>query len=281
MSAGRSGHGPVDWSQVDLRAGCRIGVLGYGAIGSRVAAEINDGRVPGAELAAVIRRRASEPTPAPVLSLSHALERCDVIVECAGQEALATHGQQILHSGADLLITSIGALADPLLDQRLRESGPGRLFLTSGAVGGLDLLAAGAKMGGFHRIEVTTRKLPGSLVQDWMRQPETERLTAAREPVEVFQGPSRQAARLFPKSLNVVAAVALAVEDWDVVNVRLVADPAAALTEHHIEAHGPAGRYSFTIQNHPDPANPRTSAVVPWAVLRSLETMIGLQGGLI
>jgi aspartate dehydrogenase len=80
-------------------------------------------------------------------------------------------------------------------------------------------------------------------------------------------------ARLFPRSTNVAAAVALAVGAWDVVEAVLLADPAATLTRHEIAATGPAGEYRFEIRNRPSPRTPTTSEIVPYAVLRTLREL--------
>lgn len=263
------------------RAQWRIGVLGHGAIGSLVAAEIAARHIPGATLAGIIVRTPRRDAPAQQLSLDEALAECDLIVECAGQEALRDHGERILRAGVDLLMTSIGALADEHIEQTLRAAGPGRLFYTAGAIGGLDLLASGARMGSYRSVNVLTRKLPHTLIQPWMDPERVRHLEQAAEASEVFSGPAREAAKLFPKSLNVAAAVALAIQDWSAVTVTLIADPSAQLTEHRISARGISGEYSFTIKNAPAEQNPRTSAVVPYAVLRSLNSIISRSGGLI
>ncbi|TLK54015.1 aspartate dehydrogenase domain-containing protein [Glutamicibacter sp. V16R2B1] len=257
----------------------RIGVVGHGAIGSTVAAELAAGRVEGAVLAGVVGRGTPHTASIRLLSLDEALTECNVLVECAGQPVVAEHAEAVLDSGVDLLVTSIGALADEELASRLQQAGPGRLFLTSGAIGGLDLLSAAARMGKFERIMITTRKKPATLVQAWMTEEQQRELAGTQVAVDVFCGLAREAAGLFPRSLNVVAAVALAVGAWDAVTVRLVADPHAHLTRHHIEASGPGGDYEFSINNRPDPRNPRTSGVVPWAVLRSLESILAVRGG--
>lgn len=258
----------------------RIGVLGHGAIGSLVAAQIASGHVAGGVLEGVILRHWQD-LPYEQFCLDEALDRCDVIVECAGQPAVREHAVKILEAGIDLLVISMGVLADQKFAERLAHAGPGRLFFSSGAVGGLDLLASGARMGEFSEVRITTRKLPATLVQPWMSQAQRSELESAAAPVEVFSGPARQAAQNFPKSLNVAAAVALAVGNWEVVSVRLLADPAATLTEHTIEARGASGDYGFSIKNQPSAQNPRTSGVVPWAVLRSLENALGARGGLL
>jgi aspartate dehydrogenase len=259
----------------------RIGIIGHGAIGARVAADIAAGKVKGATLEAIINRTAIQNAPAAQVEIAEALERCDLLVECAGQEALIEHGEAVLSAGVDLLAASLGALADPHLSQRLLSAGPGRLFLTSGSIGGLDLLASGARATGYDAVRITTTKLPGSLIQPWMDEVEADRIRKTAGPIEIFAGSAARATQLFPKSLNVAAAVALAVDDWDSVAVSVRADPAAELTTHLIEASGNSGNYRFEIRNKVSPQNPRTSGVVPFAVLRSLELIVGARGGMI
>lgn len=249
----------------------RVGVLGHGAIGSVVAAQLAAGSVEGARLEGVILRRPNPELEHEQLGIQQALERCDLVVECACQQAVREHAVRVLEAGVDLLASSMGALADPVFAASVQAAGPGRLISTAGAIGGLDLLGAAARMGGIERVLVTTRKLPATLVQPWMDEQQRSELEQASGPVEVFRGPAALAARHFQKSLNVAAAVALALGDWDAVQVRLLADPAAELTEHLIAAHGPAGEYSFSVKNYPSPRNPRTSGIVPWALLHSIQ----------
>ncbi|MBT2597949.1 aspartate dehydrogenase domain-containing protein [Arthrobacter sp. ISL-72] len=260
---------------------CRVGVIGYGAIGVPVVAGITAGRVAGAVLEGIISRSPLSNVPVKQLDLAEALECCDLLVECAGQEALVEHAEDVLRAGVDLLVTSIGALADREFSRQLHAAVPGRLFLTSGAVGGLDLLSSGARAEGYDKVTITTTKLPGSLVQPWMKEALVEEIRNARGPLDVYEGSAAEAALLFPKSLNAGAAVAIAVNNWDAVTVRVRADPAAELTSHVIEASGNIGEYRFEIRNKPSEDNPRTSGVVPFAVLRSLESIIGGRGGLI
>ena len=73
-------------------------------------------------------------------------ETPDLVLECASQQAVAQYGEAILARGWHLAVISTGALADSALEQRLYQAG-GRLTLLSGAVAGIDGLAA-AKEGG-------------------------------------------------------------------------------------------------------------------------------------
>ncbi|TYB49872.1 DUF108 domain-containing protein [Actinomadura chibensis] len=258
-----------------------MAVIGAGAIGSAVLAALREGRLPGVEPVAVVDGRPVPGAGVPQVDLATALDRADAVVECAGQAVVARSAAAILDHGVDLLVTSIGALCDPAVADAVAAAGPGRLLLTSGAAGGLDILSAAAAQAPLTRVAVTTTKLPATLVQPWMDESAAARLRGADRPVEVFTGGAREAARLFPRSLNLAATVGWAVGDLDLVEVRLTADPAAALTRHLIEAEGPGGVYRFEIRNRPSAENPRTSGVVPHAVLRSLAALVGRPTGVI
>jgi aspartate dehydrogenase len=253
----------------------KVGVIGAGAIGSAVIEVLARGGVEGAELACVVDQHPVPGLAVPQVTVREAIRACDVIVECAGQVVVSQYAVKVLEAGVDLLVTSVGALTDEELLRTVLDTGPGRLLLTSGAVGGVDLLASAAAEAPLDRVGVLTRKLPSSLLQPWMDEATQDRIRTTSQPLEIFRGPAREAARFFPRSLNVAATVAFAVGDVDLVDVTLVADPSAELTTHVIEAEGPTGHYRFEIANRPSPANPRTSGVVPHAVLRSLSVLVG------
>ncbi|WP_392757720.1 aspartate dehydrogenase domain-containing protein [Streptomyces sp. LN590] len=261
-----------------MRPARRIGLVGWGAIGRVVGTALVEGHIPGAELTCIVDNRPLVDAPAPQLSFEDALTVCDLIVEAAGQGVVREWAERVLDSGADLLIASTGALVDPELVDRLRAAGPGRVYFTGGAVGGLDLLQAVTGLGALTSVRLTTTKLPATLHQPWMDTELTERLRTTTEPVEVMRGTARDVPVKFPKSTNVAASVALATGDPDLVEVVVVADPAATLTRHVIEADGPHGTYRFEVAHRPDATNPATSQVVPHAVLRSLAAVVGRAG---
>jgi aspartate dehydrogenase len=253
----------------------KVGVIGVGAIGRSVIEVLARGGVAGAELACVVNLHPVPGLTVPQVSIGEAIRTCDVIVECADQVVVSQYAVKILQDGVDLLVSSVGAFADEDLLTKVLAAGPGRLLFTSGAVGGVDLLANAAAEAPLERVKITSHKLPSSLLQPWMDNAAQEAISSTIEPLEIFHGSAREAARFFPRSLNVAATVAFAVGDFDLVEVSLVADPAAELTTHVIEAEGPTGSYRFEIANRPSPYNPRTSGVVPHAVLRSLSVLVG------
>lgn len=278
----------------------QVSLLGWGSIGRTVGRALAAGEVPGAELHTVAELRAStgpgEPgagasgadggvaldCPAPLVSGDRLADGADVVVEAAGQEALAAHGEAYLRAGCRLLVVSVGALVDRDLFDRLQAAGGDRLYLTTGAIGGLDLLRAAGRAGPIDELTLTTTKQPSSLVQDWMEVDLVDRLRAptvgSAEPITVFDGPAAEAVKRFPQSVNVAATLALTAGSWDLVRVRVVADPAIERNRHEIALTGAAGRYHFSIENHPSPDNPKTSGIVPHAVLAGLSALAGGDG---
>lgn len=250
-----------------------VAVVGCGAIGAPVARALLSGAVPGARLIGVINPNGSDHLPQ--LTLSAAAGSADLVVEAAGQQVLADIAPVVLAGSARLLIVSVGALRADAVLSPLAAAGPGRVYLTTGAVGGLDMLRSAARMGPLEKVQIVTTKLPSSLVRPWMSADEASALRSVTGAAEVRRGPAREIVGLFPASTNVAASVALAAGTWAPVEAVVIADPAATLTSHVITASGAAGEYRFEIRNKPSAANPKTSGVVPYAVLSAIADIAG------
>lgn len=254
-----------------------VALIGSGAIGSRIVELLDAGTVPGARLAGVVPHGKAGAG----FSFDDALEVADVVVECAGVAAVAEFGPRTVAAGTDLLVTSIGALCDQSLRTKLLDDGPGRTFLTTGALGGLDAITAASAGGTIHRITLESRKLPAALVQPWMDGETKERLLAATRPVELLRGGPADLIKAFPKSTNVVSALALAAGNWDVVEAVLIADPGAGQTSHHVVAETSLGTFDLCVTNEASPGNPASSALVPHAVVRGLKSLANASGSFI
>jgi aspartate dehydrogenase len=256
----------------------QVGVLGYGAIGSVVAGELAAGRIPGAALAGVgLRpyRVGDNLAIGPAIGIDELIEVSNIVVEAAGQAALGAHGADVLRAGRDLVAVSTGALADRAVFESIVEAGPGRLYLCTGAVGGIDMIRAVRELGPINEARITTTKKPAGLVQERMTEAEVTELLSATERTVLFDGRIEELVALFPSSTNVAATTALALGSWDVLRGTVVADPTATLTSHVIEVDAVAGRYHFEMVNEPSVDHPRSSAVVPWAVVRTLRDLCG------
>ena len=265
---------------MDHRAKRRLALVGCGAIGSAVVQLLRDDSdlrltqvvVPAAHAEsakALCARLAPAAQVRPALDL-HGSDRPDLLVECAGHSAVTEHVIPALHAGIPVVLVSIGALHEPDALQRLEAAalrGGTQLTLVSGAIGAIDALAA-ARIGGLERVSYTGRKAPLS----WRDTPAeaAHDLAGLREATIIFEGTARDAARLYPKNANVAATVSLAGIGFDRTRVTLIADPAASRNVHRLVAEGSFGRLDLTIENEPLPANPKTSALTVYSVMRAI-----------
>lgn len=247
----------------------RVGLIGLGAIG-RAVVRITRERFPTEiDIVGALVRDPARPRPAGptvVGDLAALLElRPEVVVEVAGHEALRAHGPVVLRTGFDLIAVSVGALADPAVEEQLRaaaRAGGARLRIASGAIGALDAIAAAA-IGGLERVTHTTRKPARALLA-------LDEAVALKAEREVFRGPAREGVRLFPESVNVAAAVSLAGLGLDRTELRVIADPTIERNRHEVVAEGAFGTLRFEIANVPSDDNPRTGRIVAMSVVHEL-----------
>lgn len=194
----------------------------------------------------------------------------DLLVECAGHKAIEEHVLPALERGIACLIVSVGALSEPGLVERLEAAaarGNTRIELLPGAIGGIDALSA-AKVGGLDAVNYTGRKP----AQAWKDTPAEQvcTLDTLSEATVIFDGSAREAARLYPKNANVAATLSLAGLGLDRTRVTLIADPHSEENVHQVEARGAFGRFEMSLRGKPLAANPKTSALTVYSVVRAL-----------
>lgn len=193
-----------------------------------------------------------------------------VAAECASHSAVAAYGPELLRKGIDLIVASIGALADDALRQFLEEAGEqggAQLILPAGAVPGVDALNA-ALVGGLDRVSYISRKPPSA----WKGTPAEKvvKLDDLREPAVHYRGSARAAARDYPKNANVAATVALAGLGFDRTEVEMIADPGVSENIHEIVAAGAFGDMHLAIKGRPLASNPKTSSMAAYSVIRAI-----------
>jgi len=224
-------------------------------------------RAVNAQVRAVLAQHAPQ---AQAVTALDARQRPDVLVECAGHSAIAQHVLPALERGIPCIVASVGALGSPGMAQRVQtaaQAGGTQVHVVSGAIGGMDALAA-AREGGLDAVAYIGRKPPLA----WRGTPAEQccDLAAVDSAVCIFSGSAREAAQRYPKNANVAATLSLAGLGLDRTTVRLYADPAVHENVHQVVASGAFGRLELTLRGKPLAANPKTSALTVYSLVRAV-----------
>ncbi|HKV43955.1 MAG TPA: aspartate dehydrogenase [bacterium] len=263
-------------------SGATLGLIGAGAIGGLVLQALEQHRLPYRRVVLLARSRRPD--------LEESLARAggtvvydadgllaaqpEVVVEAAGHAAARAYALRIVEGGCDLILMSIGALAEdafrvPLEDAARRRGAA--VWLPSGGIGGLDALAAARALDDLEHVTHRTTKRPEGL----NTAPYVVERGLLREPLEapliVYRGPAREAVRHFPQNVNIAAAVSLAGIGFDRTQVEIVADPAIPRSLHEIRANGRFGTFVLRFENAMDPTNPRTSRLAGLSAVAALQ----------
>lgn len=255
-----------------------IAIAGFGAIGQAVAKGIGQG-IGGMRLAAVSvrdpaasRRQLDDLEPPPQLvPLQHIGEYADIVIECAGAEVLRQIASPVLRAGKQLVVLSTGALLTSPELLALAQEYRSQIHIPSGAIGGLDAVAAMAE-GEIRSARLVTRKPPAALHgASWLAgrgiDPEL-----VQQPMLVFSGSADEAVRYFPANLNIAAALSLAGIGPQRTMVELWLDPTISSNCHSIEVDADSGTMRFSIEATPS-VNPGTSRLAAQSVLSLLRRM--------
>jgi aspartate dehydrogenase len=176
-----------------------------------------------------------------------------VIVEAASQQAARDYAKMILDANIQLVIMSTGALLDLNIDLR-------RINMPSGAIGGLDALA-GAALAGTNEVTLTTRKNPRAFELN------------NKEAKTMYEGYAENAAKLFPREMNVAATLALTVKPAKV-RVQVISDPEVSRNTHEIRVKWKYGEMFMRFANDPHPDNPHTSALAAWSAIKLIRGLL-------
>ncbi len=240
-----------------------VGLIGCGAIGTVLAEAIERKQIKCDELIVfdVDVARAEQLKKAlkfPVtitMSFDELLKRKPtVIVEAASQQAAREYVPKVVAAKIELIVMSTGALLDLPVDLS-------KVHVPSGAIGGLDAIASAAQAG-IEQVTLTSRKNPRAFSK-----------TNTQEEI-VYEGVAEEAAKKFPREMNVAATLALTVKPAKV-QVKVISDPAVTRNTHEIQLKWRFGDMFLSFSNEPHPENPHTSALAAWSAIKLLGTILG------
>jgi aspartate dehydrogenase len=185
----------------------------------------------------------------------------DLVVEAASVNAVRTYAADVLSHDKDLVIMSVGALADPAFCDTLRalaKKNGRKIYIPSGAIFGLDNLKIG-RISPITKLLLRTIKSPASLGIE------------AKERRLIFAGKANECIKAFPKNVNVSVAMSLAAgRDTD---VELWVDPAVDRNVHELIIAGDFGETCIRVTNVPSPDNPATSYLAALSILSLLSNL--------
>jgi aspartate dehydrogenase len=253
----------------------RVAIAGLGAIGRKTAEALDRG-IDGLVLAAVSARNPEKhadwlgtlkrrPAVLPIGELSGA---ADMVIECAPAGLVRPIVEPFVKTGKTAIVLSAGALLENEDLIALARQNGGQIVVPTGALIGLDAVTAAA-VGEIHSVRMVTRKpvrgLAGApyLVQHGI---EIENIT---QPLKIFDGTAREAAKGFPANLNVAVALSLAGIGPDRTRLEIWADPALRRNVHRVEVESDSARFSMSIENIPS-ENPRTGRITALSVMALL-----------
>jgi len=264
----------------------RVSLIGCGAIGSELAVAIDSGKVGSATLVALfdtiedaaqkLRLRLRNDNVAifsnfSELSSSSEFKVSDIVIEAASQAAAKNFSKRIVEYKKDLLLMSVGALADELFLSQLLSvvsQNGNHIYIPSGAIAGIDAIKSVKGM--LDSVTLTTTKNPKALAGAPFFNSDPTRLNSMKKKTLIYQGTAADALNKFPANINVAAVLSLAGIGIQETNVKIVADPHITVNQHQIEAAGTFGEMAITVRSIPTPNNPKTSLL---AVLSAIECL--------
>lgn len=260
----------------------RVAVAGFGAIGKALAKRLTDG-VPGFELAVIgardVAKTAGEAKAllgrrVPVVaSTSIAGHDATILLEAVPSASFRAVVEPALLAGMSVITVSGAALLDNMDLGDVAAHGGGRLVLATGAIAGLDALKAMA-LGRIDSVRMITRKPPRSLATAKLVVEQRIDVLNIKEPLRLFEGSAREAARQFPANINVAAAVALAGIGPERTRCEIWADPGVDRNTHEVKVESEVARLELKIANVPSPANPGTGRITAPSMLAAMIDLV-------
>jgi aspartate dehydrogenase len=253
----------------------RVAVVGLGPIGRKVVEALDKG-IDGLVLAAVSVQEPAKhqdflaglSKPPAILPIDGLADIADLVIECAPARLVRSIVAPFVSRGKTAVVLSAGALLENEDLIALARQNRGQIVVPTGALIGLDAMTAAAE-GNIVSVRMVTRKpVKGLVGAPYLvaNNIDIERIT---EPLRVFEGTAREAAKGFPANLNVAVALSLAGLGPDRTRLEIWADPTLTRNVHRMEVDSDSARFSMSIENIPS-ENPKTGRITALSVIAYL-----------
>lgn len=242
----------------------KIGFLGCGKIGKALMRHMES--LPEAEVSFIQDPFYKGEAPCPVVAEADEalLRETDLVIECATADALSANLETIL-SHCDLFMFSVTAFSRQEFCDRamaLCERCGRHIYLPHGAILALDGIYDARSL--LTEVSIETTKNPASLGRkDLVR-------------TVLYEGPTRAACGLYPRNVNVHAAVALAGLGFEKTVSKIVSDPSVSTNAHIIRVKGQGISFEIRVESFADGGV--TGVYTPISACGSLDRILGNQG---
>ncbi|MEI7998900.1 MAG: aspartate dehydrogenase [Candidatus Omnitrophota bacterium] len=261
----------------------RVGILGCGAIGSRIARSIKTECDDFASVTALFDINPSKSANLAkhlpyknVVQKSYVqlLSHCDLVIEAVNAPDTHELIRQAIMAKKDILVMSVGKLLDGESILKLAQKQGCRLLIPSGAVAGIDAIKA-ARLGKIQQLTLTTRKPVYGFADNAYVQQKKINLSQIVKETVLFDGNVKEAVKCFPQNINVAATIALASGAKDKLRIRITTSPEFKVNSHEIDVTGEFGRLVTRTENVVCPDNPKTSYLAVLSAIVTLKQYLG------
>ena len=224
----------------------KFAIIGDGFLAETVTQAYADGKMPNYELTCILGMRDDR--------LEELSARCnckytktldemlatgpEIVCEMAALEAVQQYAIDVLSHGVNLMALSIGAFADLdffAMAKETAEANNCKIYFSSGAIGGFDLMQTISLIGGAEAT-LTQRQWAGSYSKTDIYKPEILENGVADT---LFDGTATEAIKHLPKMINIGVATSLATVGPDNTRIHIIGDPDIPHNDDniHIDVH--------------------------------------------
>jgi len=246
----------------------KIGVAGCGALGTIVCKALQEG-IDGYDFVGV-SDITNPDFGVPNMSFAELAQACDMVVECLPPAVVPDLAKEVLSRNKNLvMISACSLLLSPQIKEILTKS-EGRILVPSGAIAGLDAISA-LNCAQIDSATIATTKPPRGLKGAPYITAQNIDLDNITEKTLIFRGNAFEAAKAFPANVNVAATLSLAGIGPEKTQVEVWADPDAKGNCHEIIVKGGSSTIKTSVENLPDPSNPKSSMLAGHSIVATLK----------